>query len=72
MVESRKYFLGNDNLSFYKMLGTGGKGGFIYPVFGKITNQSAISLIKIKLTQMLLKKLERENGTAKIFLRGLR
>lgn len=31
MVESRKFFLGNDNLSFYKMLGTGGKGGFIYP-----------------------------------------
>ncbi len=33
MVESRKYFSGNDNLSFYKMLGTGGKGGFIYPDF---------------------------------------
>ena len=33
MVEAKKFFLNNDNLSFYKILGTGGKGGFIYPDF---------------------------------------
>lgn len=33
MVEGKKYFLKNNNLSFFKMLGTGGKGGFIYPDF---------------------------------------
>lgn len=31
MVEAKKYFSNNDKVSFYKMLGTGGKGGFIYP-----------------------------------------
>ena len=30
MVEAKKYFSNNDKVSFYKMLGTGGKGGFIY------------------------------------------
>ena len=33
MVKAKKYFLKNNNLSFFKMLGTGGKGGFIYPDF---------------------------------------
>ena len=33
MVEAKKYFSNNDKVSFYKMLGTGGKGGFIYPDF---------------------------------------
>ena len=33
MVESKKYFLNNKDLTFYKMLGTGGKGGFVYPDF---------------------------------------
>ena len=34
MVEAKKYFSNNDKVSFYKMLGTGGKGGFIYPDLG--------------------------------------
>ena len=33
MVEAKKYFSNNHKVSFYKMLGTGGKGGFIYPDF---------------------------------------
>ena len=41
-------------------------------VFGKITKQLAILLIKTKHTQKLLKKQEKENGIVKIFSQDLK